>query len=70
MLREIDYTAINWNVNNPVEKKVAEELEKAIQKYGKVLVKEKIVAKGTFINIYAYDKTLYRNILVSSMQVG
>jgi hypothetical protein len=70
MLREIDYTAINWNVNNPTEKKIAEELEKAIQKYGKVLVKEKIIAKGTFINIYAYDKTLYRNILVSSIQVG
>lgn len=70
MLREIDYTAINWNVNNSIEKKVAEELEVAIQKYGKVVVKEKIVAKGTFINIYAYDKTLYRNILVSSIQVG
>lgn len=70
MLREIDYKAITWNMNNPIEKKVAEELELAIQKYGKVVVKEKIVAKGTFINIYAYDRSLYRNIIVSSIQIG
>lgn len=69
MLREIDYKAITWNMNNPIEKKVSEELELAIQKYGKVVVREKIVAKGTFINIYAYDRNLYRNILVSSIQV-
>ena len=41
----------------------------AIQKYGKVVVKEKNIVKGTFINIYAYDKSLYRNILVSSVQI-
>lgn len=69
MLREIDYKAITWNMNNPIEKKVAEELELAIKKYGKVIVKEKIVAKGTFINIYVYDRSLYRNILVSSIQI-
>lgn len=69
MLREIDYKALTFNMNNPIEKKVAEELELAIQKYGKVVVKEKIIAKGTFINIYAYDRNLYRNILVSSIQV-
>ena len=40
MLREIDYQTITWNVNNPIEKRVAEELESAIQKYGKVVVKE------------------------------
>lgn len=69
MLREINYTEIKWNVNNPMEKKVAEEIANAIQKYGKVVVKEKIIAKGTFINIYAYDRNLYRNILVSSIQI-
>lgn len=69
MLREINYTEIKWNVNNPMEKKVAEEIASAIQKYGKVVVKEKIIAKGTFINIYAYDRNLYRNILVSSIQI-
>ena len=69
MLREIDYKAITWNGNNPTEKRIAEELESAIQKYGKVVVKEKIIAKGTFINIYSYDKSLYRNILVSSIQI-
>lgn len=70
MLREIDYTTITWNTNVPSEKKVAEELESAIQKYGKVVVKKKIIAKGTFINIYAYDKSLYRNILIISIQIG
>lgn len=70
MLREIDYTAINWNVNDPIEKKVAEEIASAIQKYGKVVVKEKIISRGIFINIYAYDKSLYRNILVNSIQIG
>lgn len=70
MLREIDYQAIDWNTNNPTEKRVVKELESAIQKYGKVVVKEKIIAKGTFINIYAYDKSLYRNVLVSSIQIG
>lgn len=69
MLREIDYKAIKWNTNNPTEKKVVEKLDAAIQKYGKIVVKEKNIAKGTFINIYAYDKTLYRNILVSSVQI-
>lgn len=70
MLREINYQTTTWNTNNPSEKRVAEELESAIQKYGKVVVKEKIIAKGTFINIYAYDKSLYRNILVSSIQIS
>lgn len=69
MLKEIDYKSIKWNTNNPTEKKVVEELDAAIQKYGKVVVKEKNIVKGTFINIYAYDKSLYRNILVSSVQI-
>ena len=70
MLREIDYTKITWNTDNPTEKRIAEEISSAIQRYGKVVVKEKIIEKGTFINIYAYDRHLYRNILVNSIQIS
>lgn len=70
MLRELDYTAIQWNINNPIEKKAAEAIESALQKYGKITTKEKIIAKGTFIVIYAYDKSLYRNVIVDTIQIG
>ena len=70
MLREIDYTKITWNTDNPIEKRISEELSSAIQQYGKVVVKEKIIEKGTFINIYAYDRHLYRNILINSIQIS
>ena len=38
--------------------------------YGKVVVKEKVIAKGKYIIIYAYDKSLYRNIIVDAIQIS
>lgn len=70
MLKEININEYKWQVDDVRQYEALKEIDAAIKKYGKVVVKEKTTAKGIFINIYAYDRNLYRNIIVNTIQIS
>lgn len=69
MLKEINLNEYKWQVDDVRQYEALKEIDTATKKYGKVVIKEKTTAKGKFIVIYAYDKSLYRNIIVNSIQI-
>ena len=69
MLKEININNYKWQTDE-LKLKVLEAIERQSKIYGKVVVKEKVIAKGKYIIIYAYDKSLYRNIIVDAIQIS
>ena len=69
MLKEININNYKWQTDE-LKLKVFEAIERQSKIYGKVVVKEKVIAKGKYIIIYAYDKSLYRNIIVYAIQIS
>ena len=69
MLKEININNYKWQTDD-LKLKVFEAVERQSKIYGKVVVKEKVIAKGKYIIIYAYDKSLYRNIIVYAIQIS
>lgn len=70
MLREIDLNYIKWDTPKEKTNDILEKVDNAIKIYGKVVLKEKTTQSGIFINIYVYDKKLYRNILIDSIKIS
>ena len=69
MLKEINIEDYKWQIDGNIRFEVLKVIDNTIKAYGKVVLKEKTIAKGIYIVIYAYDKTLYRNVIVNTIKI-
>lgn len=69
MLKEINYKETYFDETVPSKKAALEAIKSAEERYGKITVKLKVTAKGEFIVIYAYDKSLYRYVIVDTIEL-
>ena len=69
MLKEINIEDYKSQIDSNIRFEVLKVIDNAIKAYGKVVLKEKTIAKGKYIVIYAYDKTLYRNVIVNTIKI-